>query len=252
MNDKKDDKSVLRNISTKAPISEDKKRIKALTKEMYVEIEELHKRMRAEDKHSLLLVFQGMDAAGKDGSIDKLYNGLYPMATEANAFKAPNNTESSHDFLWRIHKLTPPTGHIGIFNRSHYEDILVPTVHGLFDEDTINKRYDHINNFEELLQDNNTHVIKFYLHISKEEQKARFNERKVLVEKRWKYNKNDIRESKLWDKYMDVYEEIFSKSKIPWNIVPADNKWYRNYIIAQRVLHKLLSLDMKYPEEIAK
>ena len=240
----------LSQISTVASsdIKSDKERIKILTQEMYLSIEDLHKKMRADGNHSLLLVFQGMDASGKDGSIDKLYNGLYPMATESYAFKAPGEHELSHDFLWRIHDVTPAKGHIGIFNRSHYEDILVPTVHKLFDKETIDKRYKHINNFEELLQDSGTHIIKFYLHISKEEQQSRFNERKTSIEKRWKYNSNDLNESKLWDEYMDVYENIFAKSKIKWNIIPSDNKWYRDYLIAKTVLGKLESLDMSYPE----
>jgi PPK2 family polyphosphate:nucleotide phosphotransferase len=246
-------KNSLDNVSTKAPdeiraIGKDK--IKAKTQEMYVEIEELHKRMRAENKHAILIVFQGMDASGKDGSIDKLYNGLYPMATEAHGFKAPNDFEASKDYLWRIHNLVPSKGHIGIFNRSHYEDILVPTVHKLFPSEDIEKRYKHINNFEEMLEETGTHVIKFYLHISKEEQEIRFKERQDSIEKRWKYNSNDISESKLWDDYMNVYENIFKKSKIKWNVIPADNKWFRDYVIAQIILDKMKSLDMEYPEEI--
>ena len=241
---------VLSSFSTKAPAHVDKKKVKALTKEMYVEIEELHKTMRAENKHSLLLVFQGLDAAGKDGSIDKLYNGLYPMATEAHAFKAPTEDEASRDFLWRLHKLTPATGHVGIFNRSHYEDVLVPSVHKTFDDKVIDKRYRHINNFEDMLKDRGTVVIKFYLHISQKEQHERFKERKTNVEKMWKYSSNDLKESKHWNKYMEVYETIFAKSKIKWNIIPADQKWYRDYLIATTVLNELTKLKMKYPETL--
>jgi PPK2 family polyphosphate:nucleotide phosphotransferase len=235
---------------TRASANTDKKKVKMLTQEMYVEIEELHKTMRAENKHSMLIVFQGMDASGKDGSVDKLYNGLYPMATSTHAFKAPTEAELSRDFLWRIHKLTPASGHITIFNRSHYEDILVPTVHKLFDEKLIKKRYKQINDFEELLEDHSTHVIKFYLHISKEEQQKRFEERKNNVEKRWKYNSNDLSESALWDEYMEVYEEIFERSKIKWNIIPADQKWYRDYEIARIILDKLKKLKMEYPKDL--
>lgn len=246
----KEKKRVLGGISTKSPIQLNKKEIKKTTEQIYVQIEELHKTMRAENKHSLLLVFQGLDAAGKDGSIDKLYNGLYPMATEAHAFKAPTEDEASRDFLWRLHKLTPATGHIGIFNRSHYEDILVPSVHKLFDEKIIEKRYEHINNWEELLQDRGTVVIKFYLHISQKEQHERFKERKTNVEKMWKYSSNDIKESKYWDEYMEVYEKIFSKSKIKWNIIPADQKWYRDYLIAITILENLKKLKMEYPNKL--
>ena len=152
--------------------------------------------------------------------------------------------------MWRIHNLTPVKGHISIFNRSHYEDILVPSVHKFFDKNTIEKRYDHINNFEELLEDNGTHVVKFFLHISKKEQAARFDERANSIEKKWKYNSKDLEESALWDEYMDVYEKIFDKSKIKWNIIPSDNKWYRNYVIAKVLLEKMQSLKMKYPKEL--
>jgi polyphosphate kinase 2 (PPK2 family) len=146
--------------------------------------------------------------------------------------------------------LTPATGHIGIFNRSHYEDILVPSVHKLFDEKIIEKRYEHINNWEELLQDRGTVVIKFYLHISQKEQHERFKERKINVEKMWKYSSNDIKESKYWDEYMEVYEKIFSKSKIKWNIIPADQKWYRDYLIAITILENLKKLKMEYPNKL--
>lgn len=238
---------ILRDISTKAPSMLHKSEVKKATEHMYVQIEELHKMMRAENKHSILLVFQGLDAAGKDGSIDKLYNGLYPMATEAHAFKAPTKDEASRDFLWRLHKLTPATGHINIFNRSHYEDILVPSVHKLIDEKTIEKRYTHINNWEDLLKDRGTVVIKFYLHISQEEQHKRFEERKTNVEKMWKYSSNDLKESERWNEYMEVYENIFAKSKIKWNIIPADQKWYRDHLIAITILKELTKLKMKYP-----
>lgn len=245
-------KGELYKISTKAPniIISDKESIKLSTQEMYVKIEKLHKMMRAENKHSILLVFQGLDASGKDGSIDKLYNGLYPMATETYAFKAPTEDEASRDFLWRLHKLTPATGHICLFNRSHYEDILVPSVNNLVSKKVINSRYKHINNFEELLEDNNTHVIKFYLHVSQKEQHKRFNERKTDIEKMWKYSSSDIKVSNRWDDYMKVYEDIFSKSKIKWNIIPADNKWYRDHLIAITVLDVLEKLNMKYPNEL--
>lgn len=246
----KEKKSILSGISTKAPLKLNKKEIKKATEQMYVQIEELHKMMRAENKHSLLLVFQGLDAAGKDGSIDKLYNGLYPMATEASAFKAPTEDEASRDFLWRLHKLTPATGHVGIFNRSHYEDILVPSVHKLFDEKTIEKRYKHINNFEDMLKDRGTVVIKFYLHISQNEQHKRFEERKTNIEKMWKYSSNDLKESKHWDKYIEVYENIFSKSRIKWHIIPADQKWYRDHLIAITILESLKKLKMNYPKTL--
>lgn len=248
--DTKNKKGKLNSISTKAPKNANKELLKKKTQEMYIMIEELHKTMRAENKHSLLIVFQGMDVSGKDGSIHKLYQGLYPMAASVHAFNAPTEEEKSRDFLWRIHKLTPASVNISIFNRSHYEDILVPSVHEFLDEELVYKRHKQINNFEELLEDHNTHVIKFYLHISKEEQTIRFEERKENVEKRWKYNVNDLSESMLWDEYMEVYEDIFKNSKIKWNIIPADQKWYRDYLVAKVILEKMKSLKMKYPKEI--
>lgn len=241
---------MLKGTSTKAPKDTDKEAIKAKTQKLYIRLEELHKTMRAESKHSILIVLQGIDAAGKDSTVDKLYNGLYPMAASVHSFKAPNEFELSKDYLWRIHNLVPSKGNIEIFNRSHYEDILVPTVHKLLPEKEIEKRYKHINNFEEMLEDTNTHVVKFYLHISKEEQTLRFQERTTSVEKRWKYNSNDLEESKLWDDYMKVYEKIFKKAKIKWNIIPADNKWYRDYLIAKELVKILEELKMKYPTEL--
>jgi PPK2 family polyphosphate:nucleotide phosphotransferase len=237
-------------LTTKAPKNLKKEVIKAKTAELHLELEELHKTLRAECKHSILIVFQGMDASGKDGSVAKLYKGLYPMATSVHSFKAPNDFEASKDYLWRIHNLMPSKGNIEIFNRSHYEDILYPTVHGTHPKNVIDKRYNHINNFEEMLEDNNTHVIKFYLNISKEEQTARFEERATSIEKMWKYNSNDLAEAKLWDEYMDVYEKIFEKSKIKWNIIPADNKWYRDYLIAKHLVKVLKKLHMTYPNKI--
>lgn len=241
---------MLKKLSTKAPKELDRESIQFKTDLLYTKLEALHKTMRAESEHSVLIVLQGIDAAGKDSTVTKLYNGLYPMAASVHSFKAPNEFEASKDYLWRIHNLMPSKGNIEIFNRSHYEDILVPTVHKLVDEKTIDKRYKHINNFEEMLEDNNTHVIKFYLHISKEEQAIRFKERTTSIEKMWKYDSNDIAESKLWDDYMEVYERIFEESKIKWNIIPADNKWYRDYCIAKVLVEKLEKLKMKYPNKL--
>lgn len=243
-------KGILSIISTRAPKELVKADVVEKTRLLHIETEKLHRKMRGENKHSLLIVFQGMDAAGKDGSIDKLYNGLYPMSTEAYGFKAPNDDEASRDFLWRLHKLTPSTGKVCMFNRSHYEDILVPSVNKLVGKKVINKRYSHINNFENLLEDNNTHVIKFYLHISKKEQLIRFNERRTMLRKMWKYSANDIKVSNRWNEYMEVYEKIFDRSKVKWDIVPADQKWYRDYIIASKVFETLEKLDMMYPNEL--
>lgn len=242
--------SILNKLSTKAPKGTNKKATKLKTQKLHLKIKELHKTMRAEEKHAMLLVFQGIDASGKDGSIDKLHNGLYSMAVDVHSFKAPTEFERSMDYLWRIHNVVPCKGKIGIFNRSHYEDILYPSVHKTFPDSDIKKRYGHLNDIERLWEETNTHVVKFYLHISKKEQTKRFKERKSSVEKRWKYNSNDLAESKLWNEYMDEYEKIFKKSKIKWIIIPADNKWYRDYLIAKHIYKTMKKLKMKYPTTI--
>ncbi len=240
----------LSKVSTKAPKNYSKKEILKKTDELLKELRALHTVMRAEEKHSILIVFQGMDAAGKDGSVVSLYKGLFPMACYVHAFKAPTEFESSKGFLWRISQNTPAKGQVGMFNRSHYEDILVPTVHKLFDKKDIERRYDHINDFENMLEDNGTKVIKFYLHISKGEQKERFKERFTNLEKKWKYNSNDLAEAKQWDNYMDVYDKIFKKCDVKWDIVPADDKWYRNYLITKKLVEHMRTLKMKYPNTI--
>jgi PPK2 family polyphosphate:nucleotide phosphotransferase len=240
----------LSSIKTKAPKSLKKKKIKEETKKLHLELIELHKTMRAEEKHAMLVVFQGMDASGKDGSVVSLYKGLFPMAASVHAFKAPTEYEASKDFLWRIHQNIPSKGNIGLFNRSHYEDILVPTVHNLFPKDVIKRRYKHINDFENLLEDSGTVVVKFFLLTSKTEQKQRFKERYTNLEKKWKYNSNDLAEAKQWDKYMDVYENIFKKCEIKWEIIPADDKWYRDYLIAKKCVEVMRSLKMKYPNTL--
>lgn len=162
---------ILDKISTKAPKELVEEDIREKTKKLYKELNDLHKIMRAEEKHSILAIIQALDCGGKDGSITSLYKGLFPVATNVHSFKAPTQYESSKDYLWRIHYNVPSDGNITLFNRSHYEDILVPTVHKLFDKNTIKKRYKHINDFESMLKDNGTIVLKFYLHISKGEQK---------------------------------------------------------------------------------
>jgi len=237
-------------ISTKAPNDLDKEETKKETIRLHQELNNLHKMMRAEEKHSILVVFQGVDAAGKDGSIVSLYEGLFPMAAQVHCFKAPTKYEASKDYLWRIHQNVPSKGTIGMFNRSHYEDILVPGVHKLADEKTLEKRFGHINDFERMLEDTGTKVVKFYLHISKGEQKERFKERLTNIEKRWKYNSNDLTESKFWDVYMKVYEKIFNKCEIKWDIIPGDNKWYRDYLIAKKMVEVMIELKMKYPKYI--
>ena len=190
-----------------------------------------------------------MDASGKDGVTRNVFGHLNPQGVTVQSFKAPTALELSHDFLWRIHQHTPPKGIIQIFNRSHYEDILVTRVHKLIDDATAVKRIKAINDFEELLTThNNTHILKFYLHISPEEQHERLEERIHDPTKQWKYNENEFAEAKNWKEYMKVYEDCFKNcSKIPWTIVPADQNWYKEFIIAEALFKLLASLKMQFP-----
>lgn len=239
----------LKKISTKAPKKLDKDRTEAKTNELLSELDDLQNLLFAERKHALLIVLQGMDASGKDGAIRDVFGKLNPQGVTVKAFKVPTAEELSHDFLWRVHKNTPAKGMIQIFNRSHYEDILVTRVHKLCDDKTAKKRMEAINHFEKLLTEHaNTHILKFYLHISPEEQYQRLQDRIHDPKKMWKYNKNDLAEAKLWNKYMKVYEDCFKAcNNIPWHIIPADQNWYKEYLIANYVHSLLKGLNMKYP-----
>ncbi len=242
--------STLSEISTKAPKEFDKKETKEKTAALLEELNDLQNLLYAESKHSVLVVLQGMDASGKDGVIRKVFGYLNPQGVQVKSFKVPTEEELSHDFLWRIHQHTPSKGMIQIFNRSHYEDVLVTRVHGWCDDDTAIKRFDAINDFEELLAlHNSTQILKFYLHVSQEEQAERLKEREDDPKKRWKYNAKDKDERKLWDKYAQMYEDVFVNcNAIPWVIVPADQNWYKEYLIAKLVVDTLKGLDMKYPD----
>ncbi len=234
---------------TKPDSKIDRKKAEEETEKLKEKLSDLQNVLYAEHKHSLLVILQGTDASGKDGTVKHVFSSTNPMGVNVKAFKAPTEEESEYDFLWRVHKYTPAKGMIQIFNRSHYEDILVPTVHKLFDKDTIERRYDIINSFEQNLVDSGTVILKFFLNISKAEQKERIGERLTKQSKKWKYDPADKRELHHWDEYMKVYEKIFDKcsSKIPWIIVPADSKWYRNYVVAKEMVKTLESLKMKYP-----
>jgi PPK2 family polyphosphate:nucleotide phosphotransferase len=243
------DKIKLNNIDTRAPKEADKKSTKEKTQVILEELDELQNLLFAESKHSVLVVIQGMDGSGKDGVIRNVLGNMNPQGVTVISYKAPTPEELSHDFLWRIHYYAPAKGMIQIFNRSHYEDIIITRVHKWCDDETAKKRMKAINDFEELLQEHNqTHILKFYLHISPEEQHERLTERMKDPAKMWKYNEKDFEEAKLWNVYMQMYEDCFNNcNAIPWTIVPADQNWYKEYIIAEQ-LHKLLkSLDMQYP-----
>lgn len=239
----------IKDISTRAPKEFDKAQTKQKTTELLGELDELQNVFYAEGKYSILVILQGMDASGKDGAINKVFTSINPQGIQVKSFKAPVGEETTHDFLWRIHPHAPAKGMIQIFNRSQYEDILITRVHKWCDDETAEKRIKAINNFEKLLRDNNnTIILKFYLHISKEEQKERLDERMVNPKKMWKYNPNDFKEAELWDDYMKMYDDCFNKcNEIPWIIVPSDQNWYKEYIIAHTLHKTLKSLKSEYP-----
>lgn len=228
----------------------DKEQIKTRLAEIIMELDELQNLLYAEHKHSLLVVLQGMDASGKDGVINHVFGQMNPMGVSVQAFKAPTEEELDHDFLWRIHQHAPAKGMIKVFNRSHYEDVLVQRVNKWVDEKTIMKRFDAINDFERLLTvHNNTHILKFYLHVSVVEQQQRLKERMEDPRKMWKYNGKDLIEAKKRKQYLKAYESVFAHcNKVPWIIVPADQNWYKEFLIAQTVRDTLRSLKMKYPQ----
>ena len=204
----------------------------------------------AEHKHALLVVLQALDAGGKDGTIRHIFTGVNPQGCAVTAFKVPTPEEADHDFLWRIHKAVPPVGMIGIFNRSHYESVLVERVHNLVPKDVWKERYGQINAFEEMLSANRVHILKFFLHISKDEQKRRIEARIHDKAKNWKMNMSDIKERKHWDDYQAAFTEALSKcstSYAPWYIVPANKKWFRNVVISQVIVDYLKSLNMQLP-----
>ena len=218
------------------------------------QIAELQNILYAENKHALLIVLQAMDAGGKDGTIRSIMSGINPQGVRVTSFKQPTVEELAHDFLWRIHQAVPPRGMIGIFNRSHYEDVLVVRVHNLVAKKVWQQRYGHINNFERTLTDSGVTILKFYLHISKDEQKERFQARLNQPHKRWKFNASDLPERARWDDYMQAFEDVFeqcSPKAAPWYIVPANKKWARNVSISAIILKTLQQLDMKYPEPAA-
>ncbi len=238
----------LKDIDTTAPKDWDKDDTKEKLNKILVELDELQNLLYAECKHSLLVVIQGMDASGKDGAVRNVFGKLNPQGVLVKSFKTPTPEEAGHDFLWRIHNHAPAKGYIQIFNRSHYEDVLITRVHKWIDEKTIRRRMKAINQFEELLAHNDTHILKFYLHVSPKEQRKRLEERIHNPAKQWKYNADDFKEAKLWGDYMEAYEDCFLHcDKIPWKIVPADQNWYKEYVIAATVRDTLKALKMQYP-----
>ncbi len=217
------------------------------------EIDRLQEILYAQAKHAVLVVLQGMDASGKDGTIRNVFGQLSPLGAVATSFKQPTEHELAHDFLWRVHEAVPPRRMIGIFNRSHYEDVLVVRVHGLAPPDRVDARYGEINAFEQHLAENDTTILKFFLHLSKKEQTRRLRARLEDPTKRWKFSPSDVAERERWDDYMTAYEialERCSTDAAPWFVVPADRKWYRDAVIARIVRRTLEALDLAYPSEM--
>lgn len=214
-------------------------------------LETLQELLYAEHKQRLLIVLQAMDTGGKDGTIRHVFEGVNPQGVKVANFKKPTAEELDHDYLWRVHKHAPGKGKIAIFNRSHYEDVLVVRVHNLAPESTWRRRYAQINDFERMLAEEGTTILKFYLHIDKEEQKERLQARLEEPNKRWKFNPGDLEERKLWPEYIKAYEAVLSQTSTewaPWYIIPANRKWYRNLVVATVIVETLEALEMQYPE----
>lgn len=231
----------------------DKKSAKEELKHLRDKLVDLQQVLYAENKHKLLIVLQAMDAGGKDGTIRSIFEGVNPQGVKVASFKTPTPQELAHDYLWRIHNKTPQSGEIVIFNRSHYEDVLIVRVKNLAPKKIWEKRYQHIVDFERMLADEGTTIIKFFLNISKDEQKARFLERIEVPEKQWKFNPSDIEERIYWDDYMSAFEDAIAKTSTgfaPWYIVPANRNWYRDLVVAKIIVNTLEGLKMKYPPAV--
>jgi PPK2 family polyphosphate:nucleotide phosphotransferase len=212
---------------------------------------DLQQMLYAESAHKFLIVMQGMDTSGKDGTIKHVFRTINPVGVKVANFKRPNDVELAHDYLWRVHEQTPRKGHMVIFNRSHYEDVLVVRVNELAPKQIWERRFDHIRNFEQMLADEGTTIVKLFLHISKDEQRARLQERIDNPAKHWKFEHGDITERAHWDSYTEAYEQALgetSTKQAPWYVVPADKKWYRNLVVSQLLIDKLDALEMRYPE----
>lgn len=213
-------------------------------------LESLQETLYAQGKHKVLIVLQAMDTGGKDGTIRHVFNGVNPQGVKVISFKKPTPIELAHDYLWRIHQHTPASGEIVIFNRSHYEDVLIVRVHDLVPQTVWERRYDQINAFEKMLAEEGTTILKFFLHISPEEQRKRLQARLDDPSKHWKFNVGDLDERKRWSEYITAYEAVLSRTSTewaPWYIIPADKKWYRNLVISEVIVETLEGLDLQYP-----
>lgn len=214
-------------------------------------LQELQELLYAEGKHKVLVVLQAMDTGGKDGTIRRVFDGVNPQGVKVASFKVPTAEEMAHDFLWRVHKVVPASGEMVIFNRSHYEDVLVVRVHNYVPKDVWSKRYEQINAFEKHLVENGTTILKFFLHISKDEQKERLQARLDDPTKHWKFSLGDLGERKLWDDYRAAYEDALNTTSTeyaPWYVVPANRKWYRDLVISTVLVDTLKGLKMEFPK----
>ena len=230
---------------------ENKQQAKAETRNLNKRLQELQEVLYAEHKHKILVVLQGMDTSGKDGAIQHVFEGVNPNGVRVANFKEPTQEEKDRDFLWRVHKQVPARGELVIFNRSHYEEVLIARVHELVSKEVWEKRFDQISDFERMLAANGTTILKFYLHIDKDEQKKRLQARLDNPKKHWKFHQEDLKDRKLWPEYIQAYEDVLNKTSMeaaPWYIVPANHKWYRDWVIAKIPVEKLDGLGMKYPE----
>ena len=245
----------LEELSTRstAGFSGDKDDAAEILVELNARLADLQEMLYAESKHKVLVVLQGMDTSGKDGTIKHVFHTVNPAGVRVADFKKPTEVELAHDYLWRVHEQTPKSGRMVIFNRSHYEDVLVVRVHDLVPKGVWERRYEHIRDFEQMLVDEGTVVIKLFLHISREEQKERLEARLADPGKRWKFALGDLDERKLWDDYRRAYEDAISETSTedaPWYVVPADRKWYRNLLVSRILIDRLERLDMSYPEPV--
>lgn len=219
--------------------------------ELRGQLSQLQKVLYAQGKHKVLVVIQAMDTGGKDGCVRKVFSRVDPQGIRVKSFKAPSENELAHDYLWRVHQEVPAKGEIAIFNRSHYEDIVAVGVKGLAPEEVWRRRYEHVVNFEQMLVDEGTTVLKFFLHISKDEQARRLQSRLDRPEKHWKFHPEDLADRARWDSFMGAYEEVLERTSTeaaPWFVIPADHKWYRNLCVSQILIRALEGLDLEYPK----
>ena len=238
----------LSQIPTTAPEGVKKKQVRKETRRLAKRLAGLQYLLFAEKKHGVLVVFQGMDTSGKDGATRNAFQYCSPSGMGCYSFKKPTDLEFAHDFLWRVQQHSPAKGDIQIFIRSHYEDILIQRVHSWINEDRVKSRMDAINAYEtNLASDNNTLVIKFYMHLSRERQAEKLQERLDDPSKQWKHNADDWKEAELWDQYRKCYEDAINWSTIPWHIIPVDQRWYRNFLITKILVERLEALQMQLP-----